>query len=370
MNKQEKNDWYGEGFMCLKVSVVVPVYNVNPDYMKTCMESIFRQTYRNMEIILVDDGSTDGSGALCDAFASMDSRVQVLHQKNQGVSGARNNGTSAATGEYIMYVDADDMMAPYAVEDAVQAAVQTDADLVVGGIQEIGSFAEFSAGERSAPTDWMVGGEELITKLKKQYTAGTEELNHLGGGSCIGRGPYARIMRSELAKNTPFPKNLPIGEDYLWNMALLNKSKKVCVVPSLWYGYLIYGTSAIRKYYGNREEFVSRYLKILWDENEQFCTENIQDYARNVALEYYCILNYDLLPEKSGLTNSERRKLARQYLGKEPWNILTRPEIRNKLPMLFRGFVLLCPSGLWLPMLRLKNHIKGNRRSVFHGAND
>ncbi len=91
----------------LKVSVVVPVYNVMP-YLERCVQSVVRQTYQNLEIILVDDGSTDGSGKLCDKIAGTDQRIRVIHQKNQGLSGARNTGIRQATGEYVVFLDSDD----------------------------------------------------------------------------------------------------------------------------------------------------------------------------------------------------------------------------------------------------------------------
>jgi len=82
----------------MKVSVVIPVYNVER-YLERCVQSVLRQTYKDLEIILVDDGSTDGSGELCDKIAERDSRVRVIHQENQGLSGARNTGIHQATGE-------------------------------------------------------------------------------------------------------------------------------------------------------------------------------------------------------------------------------------------------------------------------------
>ena len=91
----------------LKVSVVIPVYNVMP-YLERCVQSVVRQTYQNLEIILVDDGSTDGSGKLCDKIAGTDQRIRVIHQKNQGLSGARNTGIRQATGEYVVFLDSDD----------------------------------------------------------------------------------------------------------------------------------------------------------------------------------------------------------------------------------------------------------------------
>ncbi|MCF2661511.1 glycosyltransferase family 2 protein [Pseudoflavonifractor phocaeensis] len=93
------------------ISVIVPVYNVGP-YLTPCVDSLLGQTHQNMEILLIDDGSTDGSGAVCDGYAARDPRVRVFHQTNQGLSATRNVGLDAALGEYIAFVDADDRVAP------------------------------------------------------------------------------------------------------------------------------------------------------------------------------------------------------------------------------------------------------------------
>lgn len=94
------------------ISVIVPVYNVS-QYLDRCMNSLVNQTYKNLEIILVDDGSTDDSGRLCDLWAVEDSRVRVIHRKNNGLSQARNTGLDAATGEFITFVDSDDVLSPH-----------------------------------------------------------------------------------------------------------------------------------------------------------------------------------------------------------------------------------------------------------------
>lgn len=91
----------------IKVSVVIPVYNVKP-YLERCIQSVLAQTFKNMEIILVDDGSTDGSGELADELSTLDSRIRVIHQKNRGLSAARNYGLSASSGEYVVFLDSDD----------------------------------------------------------------------------------------------------------------------------------------------------------------------------------------------------------------------------------------------------------------------
>ena len=94
-----------------RISVIVPVYNVE-QYLPRCVESILAQTYENLEILLVDDGAKDGSGAICDAYARQDERVKVIHKENGGLSSARNAGIDASTGEYLSFVDSDDWIEP------------------------------------------------------------------------------------------------------------------------------------------------------------------------------------------------------------------------------------------------------------------
>ena len=112
------------------VSIIVPVYKVEP-YLCECVDSIFAQTYHNWELILVDDGSPDNCGAMCDGFAQRDSRVKVIHQENQGISVARNTGFDASTGEYVCFIDSDDSVAPDYLEKLVEAIERESADMAV-----------------------------------------------------------------------------------------------------------------------------------------------------------------------------------------------------------------------------------------------
>lgn len=115
-----------------KVSIVVPIYNVEK-YLPACIESILDQAHKNLEIILVDDGSTDDSGKICDKYAKKDSRIKVVHQKNRGQSAARNVGITKATGEYISFIDGDDEIKPEFIEKLL-SAYDADASLAVCGI--------------------------------------------------------------------------------------------------------------------------------------------------------------------------------------------------------------------------------------------
>ena len=112
------------------ISVIVPVYKVEP-YLKQCVDSIINQTYKNLEIILVDDGSTDNCGKICDEYASKDNRIKVLHIENGGPAVARNAGLDIATGKYIGYVDSDDYIEPDMYETLYNAMIKTNAGLVV-----------------------------------------------------------------------------------------------------------------------------------------------------------------------------------------------------------------------------------------------
>ena len=111
------------------ISVIVPVYNVE-SYVAECIESIQNQTYMNLEIILVNDGSTDASGDICDQYAAYDERIKVIHKENAGVSAARNTGIEAANGDYIAFVDSDDYIAPNMYEDMLRILKENDLDIL------------------------------------------------------------------------------------------------------------------------------------------------------------------------------------------------------------------------------------------------
>ena len=111
-----------------KISVIVPVYRAEA-YLHACVDSILSQTYENLEIFLVEDGSPDGSGAICDAYAEKDSRIHVIHQENQGQAAARNHALEKATGEWVCFVDSDDVIHPNMVQWLLQAAIETDSQI-------------------------------------------------------------------------------------------------------------------------------------------------------------------------------------------------------------------------------------------------
>jgi len=131
-----------------KVSICVPIYNTSK-YLKRCIDSLIAQTFSNLEIVLVDDGSTDNCGLICDDYAKMDSRVVVVHQKNKGEAAARNTGLHTATGEYVMFIDSDDEYQINAVQLLIDGMKNADVDLVMGGyLERRGEIEHFATGHQ------------------------------------------------------------------------------------------------------------------------------------------------------------------------------------------------------------------------------
>ena len=143
------------------VSVIIPIYNVEK-YLKACVDSVLGQTYQDLQIILVDDGSTDRSGKICDDYAQIDDRVTVIHQENAGPSVARNNGILNARGKYIIFVDADDQLFPLTIQSMVNYANQTDAELVLGGYLDRSPYGEVEIYEFNSGVDTK---DKLITAV-------------------------------------------------------------------------------------------------------------------------------------------------------------------------------------------------------------
>ena len=129
---QIKKGWLDNMIDNKRLSVIIPAYNID-EYIGKCLDSILRQTYSNLEIIVIDDGSTDKTAEIIDQFALQDSRLTIIHKKNEGVSVARNTGIQIATGEYFFFFDGDDFMEPNTVEELYYLAIEKQVDSVIYG---------------------------------------------------------------------------------------------------------------------------------------------------------------------------------------------------------------------------------------------
>lgn len=238
-----------------EVSVIVPVYNCE-QYLERCICSILKQTQQDIQLILVDDGSTDGSGRLCDAFAAKDDRVVVIHQKNAGVSAARNAALNIAAGKYVGFVDADD----YISEDSYEIAVakMNDCDIVMWDTVSV-----WDDGRTAPDTIPMLSQDCLLRKADWK----PELLTYMAGSAC------RCLYKAELISDIRFSVGIKLSEDRLFNLEAMGKAAKLCYMKKgLYYRYMRQG-SAVNRYHGDKFEknleamdIAGEIIRRYWDE--------------------------------------------------------------------------------------------------------
>ena len=221
------------------VSIIVPVYNQKV-HLEKCIESLISQTYQNIEIILVDDGSTDGSEIICDAYAQKDNRITVIHKENEGVTLARIDGTNSAKGEFISFVDSDDFITPDCIEILVENQKRQDAD-VVAGQRYKGANGHFRLLPFTITGDFDRSGIKLLLNTSFYYDPKIGE-----GGLNVG--PVAKLYRKKyvlegLNKGIGFW----YGKDMLMNVHILQKIDRLTVIPNALYYYAIHENQVTKK---------------------------------------------------------------------------------------------------------------------------
>lgn len=214
------------------VSIIVPVYNVE-SYLIKCINSILNQTYKNLEIILVNDGSTDSSGEICEQYSKIDNRIKVIHKENGGLSDARNFGIKTAKGKYILFVDSDDYIEENAVEKLLEVSEKKNLDVVCGNSIKISDYNKRT----------MFGGvNENIVKTGLDYLV--ECINNKRFSAPV----WLRMYRADLIKNNNlyFKKGL-LHEDENWTPKVLLKANRVAYINFSFYNYIIRKNSITQK---------------------------------------------------------------------------------------------------------------------------
>ena len=205
------------------LSVIIPVYNVEK-YLKKCISSVQNQTYKNLEIILVDDGSKDNSATICDDFAKRDNRVKVIHKVNGGVSFARNVGLDVACGEYVMFVDADDWIPYDSVELLIKSQNEKKSDFIMGAAEAIGVFKKEYYGKNGKAYIDFNNEEELLyfTDIIKTQL-----------------GPWAKLFKKSIIDkyNLRFPIGVAYGEDRIFNWEYLSHCNSALTINDTVYYY-------------------------------------------------------------------------------------------------------------------------------------
>lgn len=216
------------------VSVIVPIYNCARD-LPRCIESILRQSYQGIEVILVDDGSMDGSSDICDSYAGHDQRIKVIHTPNRGVSAARNIGLRIAKGDFIVFVDSDDYLEYQAVSVLVAGCERTQADLVVGGFRKVKNghiISQMCDFEQDRLVD-----RQGVTEYTLSYLLNPRRHQLLMSS-------WAKLFRSSIVKGNSiwFNEGLRTAEDVAFNFEYLRVSETVCFIKDIVYNHQKSGT--------------------------------------------------------------------------------------------------------------------------------
>lgn len=211
------------------VSIVIPIYNPGAA-LKKCVESVQRQSFHDIEIILINDGSTDSSGAVCKEYATKDSRITYIEQLNEGVSASRNNGISKAKGEYITFIDSDDYVDENYIECMVSAIKRSNADIVIQGLRQIHNG-------RIIKTDAFECGVFHVSEISF----------HLFDKIFYYCGPYCKMFKTSIIKenNITFPTDLSYGEDSVFYHRYLEKCMVIELIPEISYNYTVGNQGAL-----------------------------------------------------------------------------------------------------------------------------
>lgn len=216
------------------ISVIVPIYNME-DRLERCIESIIRQTYPNLQIILVDDGSLDSSGKICDFFAKKDDRIVVVHQKNQGVAAARNTGLDCVKGQFIGFVDADDYIDPQMYEELIYSLKKYDADLVICGYKNI-DFINKPDLKSSEDVEIYYGLEIIRNAYENIYCEDCREKLVVS---------WNKLWKREVFNGLRFPNGKLCEDAWLMHYAF-NNTKKAVILHKAYYNYCYNQNSIMR----------------------------------------------------------------------------------------------------------------------------
>lgn len=212
------------------ISIIIPVYCAEK-FLYKCINSILNQSYKQWELILINDGSTDNSAKICDSFAERDNRIKVVHQNNSGVSKARNVGIEMATGKYITFIDSDDWVDENYLKSLIQY-MKEDTSIVIGGYKWI-SYKEISR----------KGVIHPIVLTLNQFREKFDLFYSLD----ILNPPFGKLYRNDIIRNQRFDPSIQLGEDLLFNLAYFGHSSKIVLISNFEYNYNVLNTASATK---------------------------------------------------------------------------------------------------------------------------
>lgn len=289
----------------IKFSIIIPVYQVDK-FLRTCLESVVVQTYNNYEVILVDDGSIDNSGKICDEFAEKYDNILVIHKENKGASVARNKGLERATGEYIIFVDSDDIIDSRLLEISAFYIKKYNLQVLAHNY----FFYPYDYAKTISIKEKILNCE--YDKIFDGYTwMKQNKVIHTNTDmSFLWRFVYQRKLIEELS--LVFDKTLVIGEDSIWNIEVFAHTKRMMAIQSRLYGYRINNNDSImrQKYKPDLEENIEKQYKERMRLTQKYELDKVKSWMYDMAMFYITdiqsmlignILNNELMNKKDAL---------------------------------------------------------------------
>ena len=271
------------------LSVIVPIYNVQ-DYLNRCLDSVCNQSYRNLEIICVDDGSEDSSGAILKKYSKNDCRVKIIHKQREGIVSARKTGVLAAKGSYITYVDADDWIAHEMYRDLMKVIIETKADLVTSGC--IRDYGTHIVQEDEGIKPGIYDGKEVIESVLKQMIS----VDHFFKSN-ISMHLFNKIYRRDLLEECQLAVNnsINVGEDAACIYPYLLKSKKIVVTGKRYYHYCIRKNSTMGEKRKDEVERLKIQFRYLYNVGKDYTC-----FIPNIISQFMYLFCYELLLQSPG----------------------------------------------------------------------
>ncbi len=311
------------------ISVIIPVYNVEK-FINSCLDSIINQTYKNLEIILIDDGSTDNSGKICDEYKNQDNRIIVIHKENAGVSVARNTGVEYSSGEYYCFIDSDDSVTDNYIELLYNAITEHDADI---------SCCSFTYLYPDNSTYCPLGKDLDETFICTEKGSDILE-NMLYGNSNYMPGCVCKLFNRKKTGNILFPA-YKIGEDFLAALDYFNNAEKVIYINKPLYFYFQNNESAMHTQ--NPEKYYDRVLSadLIYDK-----AVKISPLLKKSAAHYLMEMNMIVLMKLQNSNDNEKLSHISSNIKTHRMTVVTdskaRKRIRISAFLSFFGIKFLC----------------------------